>query len=97
MYYPENREKINIIEFKKFFESFKGLETIEVFEKFKKPEDFRHYQLGMLLLPNKFINIPTTDNKYNDYYLWKNNFMFTTVQYIDIILYKQGVSHYNIS
>jgi len=68
----------------------------ELFKRYKTPEDFYYFQLSQLLIKRDIIkNIPLTDNKYNDYYLFKNN--PGKIKYIYKYFFKQGWNGDNYS
>jgi len=91
-----SREPGKVINYLKYLKSFKDKKHTELFNIFKTPEEFIYFQLGDLIIKKDTLhNIPLSNNKYNDYYLFKNN--IGSIQYLNNILYKQRSSHYNVS
>ncbi len=95
-YNPHKRENTNIIKIRKWFQKLIGSTHTEIFEMNPEPKDFIHFQLGQLVFKKEKIKeVPITNDKYNDYYLFKDN--PGTVICLDKVLYSQGLSHYSIS
>lgn len=95
-YQPHERESTNIIKLRKWFLKMFGSTHTEIFKQNPNAQDFTHFQLGQLVFKKEIINeVPSTNDNYNDYYLFKNN--PGTVECLDQVFYKQGLSHYSIS
>lgn len=95
-YNPHARESTTIVKIRKWFTSLRGITHNELFRKYSRPEELTHFQLGQLVFKTENIKkVPTNNNKYNDWYLFKDN--PGTIEYLDKVLYSQGLSHYSIS
>ena len=88
-----------IIEVIKEFKIAKKLKTHDkIFRYFNTPEKFKTFQLSQILIKKDIINIqtfPVSNNKYNDYYLFKNN--PGSIKFIPIFFYLQGWDGKNVS
>ncbi len=67
-----------------------------LFNFFDTPEKFWYFQLSQILIKKSIIKyFPKTSNKYNDYYLFKNN--PGSIKFINKFFFKQGWDGNNYS
>ena len=92
----KNHLKHDIINWTEEILKYKNKSFKKLFKLFKTPRDFYFFQLSQLLIKRDIIkNIPISDNKYNDYYLFKNN--PGKIKYINKYFFKQGWDGNNYS
>jgi len=93
----ESREEISQKEFVLWFMKIPENYS-KIFKQFDTPEKFDHFQLSQLIIKKDVINkkhFPITNDKYNDYYLFKNN--PGKIKKIYKSFFKQGISKNNVS
>ena len=87
------RENINWKQ--EFFKLFK-LNHKKLFFEYPNPDNFQSFQLSQLVIKKKIIKFfPITNNKYNDYYLFKNN--PGKIKYLNKYFFQQGIAKNNVS
>ena len=95
-YLSHEREGVSVVKLKRWFSTLLKKNNMHKKLLTGVPEDLKHFQLGQLVIKKRCIKkIPINNDKYNDYYLFKDN--PGSIKYIDKVFYKQGLSHYSIS
>jgi len=96
LYYPHKNMSFNDVFSIKKNEYFNICNHSKLFKKYDTPEKLDDFQLGQLLIKKDVIKtIPKSDNKYNDYFLFKDN--SGNIKNIKEYFYKQGYDGTNIS
>ena len=97
--YKSHPKHERISEVIKEFNTAKKFKTHEkIFNYFNTPEKFKAFQLSQILIKKDIINtqnFPVSNNKYNDYFLFKNN--PGRIKFIPKFFYLQGWDGKNVS